>query len=139
MDQRIPKTLSAALALAAEQAAKAEQLALENEKLQRRVRETHEVQVKAATLVRRALKVVADFNDLLSGSVAAETRYERDRDKVLRVIERGGRLGVARRELTRAFQRLGPDMREMILRDLMQAGRVGQRSSGREERYFFKH
>ena len=136
--KEVPKTLSEALSLAAEQALEAERLALENEKLVREIEGIHETQIKAASIMRRLLNALGDFNELLSHGVDTKSHYERDRARVLRAIERGGRMGVARNTLTRSFQRLGSEMRDLILRDLERAKQIGVREKGGALRYYLK-
>lgn len=138
MKHPVPTTLSEALALASQQALEAERLTLENKKLAREIEGIHETQIKAASIMRRLLNALGDFNELLSHGVDTKSHYERDKARVLRAIERGGRVGVARNALTRSFQRLGPEMRDLILRDLERSKRIGVKEKAGALRYYLK-
>ncbi len=86
----------------------------------------------ACGVVRR---IVEDFLKLVTEHMA-ETQFERDKLFVLRVIERGGAIGVRKNQITRATHRMLPNVREMAIRDLLESGEVVMQTEGKASTFF---
>jgi hypothetical protein len=75
-------------------------------------------------------KIIGDFLDLITDNMA-ETQFERDKLRILRVIERSGAGGIKKNYITRSTQSIAPNVREMAIRDLVESGVVVAKVDGK--------